>query len=261
MSMKLCDADIGNLRTTIRAIAFDIDDTFSSEGKLTSRAYECLWRAHECGLILVPITGRPAGWCDHIARFWPVDAVVGENGAFCMRKKGAEPLRVQYLEDPATRAKNAAALQGLRNGLEEKFPGVCWASDQDFRWFDLAIDFCEDVSPPWAESEISRLLAYCEGAGAHAKRSSIHVNTWFGQYDKASGFEMARAYFPELSLGQWLYLGDSPNDEPMFRHFEHSIGVANIAPYLDSLQHPPTWVTERPSGEGFAEAITTLLGS
>ncbi len=31
---------------------------------------------------MVPITGRPAGWCDHMARMWPVAGIVGENGAF-----------------------------------------------------------------------------------------------------------------------------------------------------------------------------------
>ena len=32
------------------------------------------------GSRVVPVTGRPAGWVDHIARMWPVDGVVGENG-------------------------------------------------------------------------------------------------------------------------------------------------------------------------------------
>jgi hypothetical protein len=39
-------------------------------------------KLHQAGFKLIPITGRPAGWCDHIARMWPVDAVIGENGAF-----------------------------------------------------------------------------------------------------------------------------------------------------------------------------------
>src|SRR5256885_4980132 len=66
----------------VKALLFDIDDTLTTEGKLTAQAYDALERLRRAGKITVPVTGRPAGWCDHIARMWPVDAVVGENGAF-----------------------------------------------------------------------------------------------------------------------------------------------------------------------------------
>ena len=66
----------------IKVVLADIDDTITSEGSLTAAAYTALERLHRAGFIVMPVTGRPAGWCDHIARMWPVDAVVGENGAF-----------------------------------------------------------------------------------------------------------------------------------------------------------------------------------
>ncbi len=69
----------------LRGVLFDIDDTLTSEGRLTAEAYGALERLHEAGLLTVPVTGRPAGWCDHIARMWPVDAVVGENGSCYLR--------------------------------------------------------------------------------------------------------------------------------------------------------------------------------
>ena len=37
-------------------------------------------RLQQSGLLVVPVTGRPGGWVDQIARMWPVDGVVGENG-------------------------------------------------------------------------------------------------------------------------------------------------------------------------------------
>ena len=67
----------------------DIDDTLTTHGKLTAAAYAALERLQRAGKLVIPITGRPAGWCDHIARMWPVDAVVGENGAFYMRYDAA----------------------------------------------------------------------------------------------------------------------------------------------------------------------------
>src|SRR4051812_18334202 len=75
-------------------VCLDIDDTLSTEGQLTADAYEALWRLKAAGHAVVPITGRPAGWCDHIARFWPVDAVVGENGAFTFYMEGGVRRRI-----------------------------------------------------------------------------------------------------------------------------------------------------------------------
>src|SRR5262249_57511345 len=69
-------------RRRIRGVLADIDDTITTDGKLTAAAYGALERLQAAGFRVVPITGRPAGWCDHIARMWPVDAVVGENRAF-----------------------------------------------------------------------------------------------------------------------------------------------------------------------------------
>ena len=66
----------------VTSLLFDIDDTLTTEGRLTGAAYAALERFKVAGKRAIAVTGRPAGWCDHIARMWPLDAVVGENGAF-----------------------------------------------------------------------------------------------------------------------------------------------------------------------------------
>ncbi|MBN2552802.1 MAG: HAD hydrolase family protein, partial [Spirochaetales bacterium] len=55
----------------LKILFCDIDDTITEDGLLTSESYGALWRLHEAGIEVVPVTGRPAGWCDHIARMWP----------------------------------------------------------------------------------------------------------------------------------------------------------------------------------------------
>lgn len=137
------------------------------------------------------------------------------------------------------------------------------ASDQDYREYDLAIDICEDV-PVWPKKDVEALLRLCREAGAHAKLSSIHVNTWFGDYDKVQGF---RSWLKNGSPGaakkvptdRWLFIGDSPNDEPMFKEFQLSVGVANLRRYLPDLQNPPTWMTSSASGAGFIEMAERLI--
>ena len=66
----------------LHGVFTDIDDTLTSDGYLPAISYTAMERLQEAGLIVVPITGRPAGWCDLVARLWPVNGVVGENGAF-----------------------------------------------------------------------------------------------------------------------------------------------------------------------------------
>ena len=69
----------------IEYVLCDIDDTISTDGCLTPAAYSALWRLQNAGFKIIPVTGRPAGWCDHFARMWPINAIVGENGAFYFR--------------------------------------------------------------------------------------------------------------------------------------------------------------------------------
>ncbi len=250
----------------IKGLCFDIDDTFSTHGKITAEAFQALWDLKKAGFKLIPVTGRPAGWCDHIARFWPVDAVVGENGAFTLYMEQDQGREKLHRFDTLTDSENAEAkskLFALRTRIEKEFPGVHFASDQAYREFDLAIDFCEDVAP-WKDSEVTRLVSVCESSGAIAKISSIHVNTWFGKYTKIEGIQKFLASPAAKILGlpameHLIFAGDSPNDEPMFAAFSESVGVANVKKFLPTMKSPPKYITQGEAGVGFAELAQKLL--
>jgi len=246
----------------VRGVCLDIDDTLSTRGKLTPEAFTALWRLKRAGFYVVPVTGRPAGWCDHITRFWPVDAVVGENGAFTFYMKDGVRKRIDTPAGEEARSRKNK-LKELGEKIRRRFPWSSWASDQNYREFDLAIDICEDV-PRWPQNQIEKLLKFCHENGAHAKLSSIHVNAWFGEYDKQSGF---RNWLTEGAPGlrgrapqweQWIFIGDSPNDEPLFASFNYSVGVANLKEYIHKLKSPPKWITRQESGSGFKEMVDRL---
>jgi HAD superfamily hydrolase (TIGR01484 family) len=247
----------------IRGVFTDIDETVSSEGRLTAEAYGALEVLKQAGLLVVPVTGRPAGWCDHIARFWPVDAVVGENGAFWMWQDArAGKLATRFIQSDEQRAEGRRRLEAVRAEVLRDVRGAAIASDQPYRVADLAVDFREDVPAlPWADVE--RILKIFEKHGAHAKVSSIHVNGWFGDYDKLT---TTRAMMAELfgidldaEKAHYVFSGDSPNDAPMFGFFPNAVGVANVRDYADAVTHRPAWVTTRRSGAGFAELARALL--
>lgn len=252
-------------RRRIRGVFTDIDDTLTTDGRLTAPAYAALERLQRAGLLVVPITGRPAGWCDHIARMWPVDAVVGENGAFWFRYDGAaRKLLKRFLIPEAERARNRRRLQALGERILAAVPGAAIASDQLYRESDLAIDYCEDV-PPLPREAVDRIVRLFEEAGATAKVSSIHVNGWFGHYDKLGMtrrlLQEAFAIELESERERFVFAGDSPNDAPMFAFFPHAVGVANLRDFADRLTAMPAYLTEGRAGAGFVELAEALLAA
>lgn len=141
-------------------------------------------------------------------------------------------------------------------------PGTAIASDQPYREADLAIDYCEDVTPlGW--KEIDRICEIFKKYGAFYKVSSIHVNGWYGDYDK---LKMVKIFIEErwgldleANKEHFLFCGDSPNDEPMFRYFPYSVGVKNVLLFLDHMTHLPAYLTSQEGGEGFAEMVKYIL--
>lgn len=246
----------------LRGLLFDIDDTLTTEGRLTAEAYAALERLHAAKRLSVAVTGRPAGWCDQIARLWPVDAVVGENGAFYFRYENGRLLR-RFLEGDAERAAKRARLGAIAERILAAVPGSALASDQAYRETDLAIDYCEDVTPlPLEQAE--RIAGLMGAAGLTAKISSIHVNGWFGGYDKLA---MTKTLFAEkfgtdldADNAHFAFAGDSPNDAPLFAYFRNSVGVANVMRFDGRLAAAPKYVTQNASGAGFAELVARLLG-
>ena len=250
-------------KKNIRFVLTDIDDTLTLDGRLPSAALGALERLDAAGMRVIPITGRPAGWCDHIARMWPVAAVVGENGAFYYRyDRRVRKMERSYFKTAEQREADRRRLEELKVKILVEVPGCAVSADQAYREADLAIDFCEDV-PQLPPAAVERIVKIFEAAGAQAKISSIHVNGWFGDYDKLT---MTRHLFQEafkedleaIKL-QVIFAGDSPNDQPMFSFFPNTVGVANIRAFAGRMDVLPAWVTQQEGGFGFAEIVDVLL--
>jgi len=247
----------------IKYVLTDIDDTLTNDGYLPAIAYSAMERLQQAGIKVIPITGRPAGWCDHIARMWPVDGLVGENGAFYFYYDRIQHKMIRrFWRTEEQRKIDRQKLIQLQDIILSKVTGCAISVDQQYREADLAIDFCEDV-PALSKVEVDLIVQIFQEAGAVAKISSIHVNGWFGDYDKLA---MTKRLFREifqLDLGNHknsvIFSGDSPNDAPMFAYFPNGVGVANILHFLDDLPTKPTWVTRENGGYGFAEMVDVLL--
>lgn len=249
----------------IKFVFTDIDDTLTTAGRLGAAAYGAMEELQNAGITVIPITGRPAGWCDLIARQWPVGAVVGENGAFYFRYEDAhKKMTRQYFHSSAERLEASTKLAAIGDLILASVPGAALSADQPYREADLAIDFCEDVQP-LSDAAVQQIVDIFEHHGATAKISSIHVNGWFGDYDKLAMTRqlMSDIYSIEIDTdnGTCLFAGDSPNDAPMFGFFDTSVGVANVKEQIDLCDNQPKWVTAASSGAGFVEIAQGLLAS
>jgi HAD superfamily hydrolase (TIGR01484 family) len=247
----------------LKAVLTDIDDTLTLHGRLPPAAFAALDRLRRSGLRVIPITGRPAGWCDMIARQWPVDGVVGENGAFYFRYDDTAKSMIRIYAQPVEeRRANRARLEAIAVRVLKGFPGTAIASDQAYREIDVAIDYCEDV-PPLPLATAQAIAEVFVAGGAQAKVSSIHVNAWFGNHDKLTMAKrfLAQAFGIDAGIARQAiaYCGDSPNDAPMFGYFPLGIGMANVRPFLPLMKSHPAYVAHAEGGEGFAEFAEAVL--
>lgn len=247
-------------RASIQFLFTDIDDTITTDGKLPPESYQALWSLNQKGIQVIPVTGRPAGWCEMIARFWPVTGVIGENGAFYFRY--TENKMTRWFARPDSEHRNdQKKLEIIKSEILSKVKGSAISSDQFCRLFDLAVDFCEDV-PPLDKKAVQEIVKIFENHGAHAKVSSIHVNGWFGEFNKLSTTKIfLKDVFKldfEKSQAKIGFVGDSPNDESMFQAFDNSFGVANIKNFVDQLKYKPNFVADFNGGQGFSQIAEVL---
>ncbi len=252
-------------RSRVRFLLTDIDDTLTDDGSLGATAYSAMERLQAAGIHVIPVTGRAAGWCDHIARMWPVSGVVGENGALYFHYRRDQRKLVQrFWRSESQRAEDRQRLAALGQRILEAVPGCALASDQPYRLSDLAIDFCEDVAA-LDDAAVARIVELFTAAGCHAKISSIHVNGWYGDFDKLAMTRRLLGEIFDLDLDRhgeaFVFSGDSPNDAPMFEFFANAVGVANVRRFESQLSAKPTWITNGPGGVGFAELAEALLAA
>ncbi|MCD6120673.1 MAG: HAD-IIB family hydrolase [Spirochaetales bacterium] len=242
----------------------DIDDTITTDGLMDSSAFNAVWKIFKAGIKVVPVTGRPAGWCDHIARMWPVAGVIGENGSFYFSyNHTTKKMKRRYFLSGKERDKNQKKLKAIGERIIREVPGSMIASDQPFRISDLAIDYREDIEP-LGKQEVNKICRIMEEEGATYKVSSIHVNCWFGDYDKVA---CLKQFLKDTTGAEMdtlneriIFIGDSPNDEPMFKELPYTVAVSNINKFLDDITNLPRYITQNTSGKGFEEMVNIIIG-
>ncbi len=261
-------------RQNLVGVFTDIDDTLTTDGAITPDALQALAQLQAAGLKVIAITGRPVGWCEAFAGIWPVDAIVAENGAVALvgdrslNEIGLQPpsnlpvpLSKLYQQDAITRANNQARMRQIGTRVMFQVPGVLTTRDSTGRETDLAFDYNEYARLP--PEMVQRVVDLLQSYGMHTTVSSIHIHGCFGNFNKWQGANWITRELLQRDLAQeidrWVFVGDSGNDQAMFEHFTHSVGVANIRRFESALTHLPPYITPSERGAGFAEVAAVIL--
>ena len=252
-----------HVRRAIRGVLTDIDDTLTTNGALPEVARVALDDLAAAGIPVVAITGRPAGLCELLLAQWPLAAIVGENGGVWMRRDPAtRAIAAHYEHDADERARQRASLAAIGARILAAVPSASLAVDRHRRDTDLAIDWAERIGP-LPRSDVDRIVAMLHAEGLSTAVSSIHIHGWYGTHDKLVTsrrlFEAAFGVDLGAERERYTYVGDAPNDAPMFAFFPHAVGVANLRRFMDRLPAAPAYITQKDAGEGFAELARLLL--
>jgi HAD superfamily hydrolase (TIGR01484 family) len=245
--------------SAVEFVLTDMDETLTWQGRLSAATYAALERLQQGGIRVVPVTAAPAGWADQMARMWPVDGVIAENGGLFLRRAedGHGVIRTGW-HSAQTHQDLPRALQALHERVVQAAPEAQFADDQPFRLTSLAYR----RSTPATDA---RILAALEQEDARTTINNLWVLGWLGDYDKLSmSLRMLHDEFGvdrEAARGVVAYSGDSTNDAPMFDYFRHTAGVSTVIDYLPQLRTPPAWITHGPGGAGFVEFADAILAS
>jgi HAD superfamily hydrolase (TIGR01484 family) len=255
-NIKLAPPD---LFAQIQFVLTDMDETLTFKGRLQARTYTAMEELQAAGIKVIPVTAAPAGWADQMARMWPVDGVIAENGGiYFSRQKNSHDLERDYWQGPEEVPELRRRLQELANQVSINLPNAQLADDQVFRLSTLAYKRTNSI-------EDKRLTQVLISAGAQTTINNLWVLAWLSDFDKLSMAQrvLTRKFgIPSNDLISLVaYSGDSLNDASMFSYFKHTVGMSTITDYLSELDVPPLWITDGPGGSGFVEFANTILGS
>ena len=245
----------------LRGVLFDLDDTLLTHGVLTREAYEALWSLRDAKLRLVGVTGRPSGWGEVLARQWPIDGIVTENGAISVVREGAGIARRDSVSEAERRSRRVRLAQIVED-VRAIVPEARLSDDVGARLADVTWDIGERMR--LQEDRVARIRAAIVSAGARTTQSSVHLHATFDADDKASGVIrfLGEAFGEDATVarGRYVFLGDSGNDAACFAAFATTVGVANVRSYAGKMSVPPKYVATKLMGEGFAEIADAILG-
>ncbi|MGB3137924.1 MAG: HAD family hydrolase [Nodosilinea sp.] len=236
----------------VRLLATDMDGTLTRQGKFTAALLSGLERLQAAGLPVMVVTGRSAGWVNGLAHYLPVTGAMAENGGVYFPQNAGPELLVD-IPDLATHRQH---LREAFSQLQWRWPQLQESDDNRFRLTDWTFDL-QGLS----EADLAAMADMCKTLGWGFTYSTVQCHLFkLGQSKAAGLLQVLQQYFAPIATTEVITVGDSPNDESLFNPevFPHSVGVANVKDYWQSLSYHPAYVSQACEVAGFLELVDVL---
>lgn len=242
----------------IKYIFTDVGDTLLRNGQLLPEVLTAMYQLAQHGITVVPVTGASAGAGEAMIRQWPVKLLIAENGAIALSQVNGVVTRHSWLALSVLHAQQQEVLALLASQAEP----LPLASDQPFRLADVAVNVSQDGGGVQGES-LKQVVALVTAQGWQSGLSSIHLNVWQADYNKANAIvrwmqEIYGVDENELALHS-ACIGDSPNDSEMFARIPHSYGVNGWQNHQQAFTDEPAITLGNGAGWGFVELAHKIL--
>lgn len=242
----------------VRIVLADMDDTLVHNGRLAASTLDALERLQSAGIKTIPVTAAPAGWCDQMARTWPVEGVIGENGGFFFRfSQATGVLTRMFWHDEHERPSIRNLLVEIGREVQRRVPSVEYAEDSPFRLTSIAF------TRPQGRKHVQDIMGAIQMSGANASANNLWILAWLGSYDMLGMSERVLRQCFDINISKHprevLYIGDSIHAAAMFGSFQHSVGGSTVRRYLPEIGKWPRWIASEPGGSGFVEVADVML--
>ncbi|MGB7412948.1 MAG: HAD-IIB family hydrolase [Thermosynechococcaceae cyanobacterium] len=242
--------------SSLNFIATDMDGTLTLDEELTGDLLQTLLDLRQAGVTVLMTTGRSAGWVNGLAYYLPIVGAIAENGGL-FYSPHLDPAGV-LLTPIQDRSTHRYKLAEIFTQLKAEFSFIEEASDNAFRVTDWTY-----ANPGFATEELHRMKQICLEAGWGFVYSNVqcHIKP-LGQNKQTGLLEVLSKHLKlQRRPDQLITIGDSPNDDELFDPtvFPYSVGVANVAEYLDDMHFMPSAIASHPEQRGFLELAQLIL--
>jgi len=223
----------------------DFDGTLTEHTELTAKFFEIVEVLNNNEIPLVIVTGRSLSWAHFLlTHLSSLDYVIAEGGGVLVSKDEHGFLHSEFFVSDME-------LKQLRHQAEkicDKYENVRLSADSFGRCTDRALELF-DLNKE--EGLIQKVRADLDRDGINHSTSNVHLNFWCGEISKFHAVtEFMKKNCPDIELDETVYYGDSLNDQSMFRHLKHSIGVSNINSVLNQMEFRPSVILEGEENRG-----------
>jgi phosphoglycolate phosphatase len=265
-------------RLRLRAVYADLDGTLfgpgsslfaDGAGEVTIEAAEVVADLHRAGVPLIPVSGRTRVQVREAARILGARDFIAEMGGLLCLDGGGEVIRFAGENDGSAAPAEAMARSGAPALLLESFPGRLephgpWAFERRevtvlFRGLvDLAEARRVLEEAGHVELEL-RDNGEIEGRYPGLDAQEVHAYHLLPREVSKAAAVAVHARRRGLAPETCLVVGDSASDAEIASHVGAVCIVANGARAVGEAGGD-VYVTERPYGAGFAEAVRAVLG-